>query len=139
MLVKSYNSAFLFYFQKHNKYKKFLRQSDIDRDQSLKTRCDALMTRIQNFNLNSSVESPKTCKAVKTPQKTSIVEEQVSIYIYICWVYLVAYFREGFLRSNPHPPEHHNKHSNEVLMIFFFVQNSLPKNIENTSLSLSIK
>jgi len=55
-----------------NKYKKFLRPSNIERDQIFKSKCDNLMERFNNFNMNQNNENKENCSIIETPKKTTV-------------------------------------------------------------------
>lgn len=71
-----------FFLQKNQKYK-CLRPSDYKRDQLLKAKCDSLMERINNFQLDCFSENEESDDiietSVETPQKTNPSKEQVYI------------------------------------------------------------
>lgn len=69
---------FLF-FQTSTKYKKFLRQSNFDRDEMIKAKCESLYKRIKAFNNGDSLcETKEDCIVIKTPEKPKTIKETVS-------------------------------------------------------------
>ncbi|XP_060877830.1 uncharacterized protein LOC132950410 isoform X2 [Metopolophium dirhodum] len=52
-------------------YKKFLRPSNIERDQIFKSRCDQIMERFNNLNVNQNNEN-EDCLIVETTKKTTV-------------------------------------------------------------------
>ncbi|XP_001949045.2 uncharacterized protein LOC100168837 [Acyrthosiphon pisum] len=52
-------------------YKKFLRPSNIERDQIFKSRCDQIMERFNNLNVNQNNEN-KDCLIVESPPKKTV-------------------------------------------------------------------
>jgi len=65
------NIYIIIYFQVSNSYKKFLRPSNIERDQIFKFRCDQIMERFNNLNVNQNDENDD-CIIVETPKKTTV-------------------------------------------------------------------
>lgn len=54
-------------------YKKFLRPSNIERDQIFKSKCDNLMERFNNFNImNQNNENKENSPIIETPKKSSV-------------------------------------------------------------------
>lgn len=78
----------IFYFQKSsNKCHKFLRQSDVERDELLRIKCDNLLQEVSNLNKNSRykiIEETENVKKITiTPKKlntrSETIKEPVSI------------------------------------------------------------
>lgn len=65
------------------KYDKYLRQSDIDRDNSIRKKCDNLMKEVANLNKNCRYKIVEECETpediVKTPKTQKTIKEPVSI------------------------------------------------------------
>jgi len=65
------NIIYIIYFQISHTYKKFLRPSYIERDQIFKSRCDQIMERFNNLNVNQN-NGNKDSFIIETPKKTTV-------------------------------------------------------------------
>lgn len=71
-------------FQKSlKKYDKYLRQSDIDRDNLIRKKCDDLMKEVASLNKNCRYNIVEECETpentVETPETQKTIKEPVSI------------------------------------------------------------
>uniref|UniRef100_A0A2H8TMI7 Microcephalin n=1 Tax=Melanaphis sacchari TaxID=742174 RepID=A0A2H8TMI7_9HEMI len=57
-------------------YKKFLRPSNIERDQIFKSNCDNLMERFNNFNMNLNNENKENSPIIETEENGPIIETE---------------------------------------------------------------
>jgi len=75
-------------------YKKFLRPSNIERDQMFKSKCDNLMERFNNFNImNLNNENKESSPIIETPKKSSVnksVSLSTSIYKLIYYIVFIS-------------------------------------------------
>lgn len=68
-LFYTFRHYLLIFFQKYNSFKKFLRQSDFERDQLLRIKCDDLIKRINKFTMEDPDENEENNVVEETLQK----------------------------------------------------------------------